>query len=410
VALTSRQGIRVPALLRVSALLGAAAALTACGASAQKGVSVQVAPRAELFDQPFRVTVGGLHPDQAVTIALRSTDANSVAWASTATFHADSRGSLDIAHADQSLLWPMQPASKPGDPYYIWSKRPSRFTVTARVSGQSVASASFTRRVAPPGLTGRKVTLAQAGFAGELVLPAHRARRGAVVVIGGSDGGLPAFQAIALAAVGYPALAVAYFKYPGLPKALAHIPLEYFARALTWLSRQPGIDPNRLVMLGVSRGSEAALLMGVHYPRLVHAVIGMVPSDVAYCSFPGCLGPAWTFRGRPVPYLNRAENPAANPAAVIPVERIRGPVMVACGEYDQTWDSCEYSRAIMARLNAHHDRYVHVRYAYPGAGHYVGLFVTDQPASVATDPSAAADEQARALLWPRLLAFLAKVT
>ena len=400
----------MPAVLAVLTLIGAATALAACGAGAQKGVSVQVAPRAQLFDQPFTVTVGGLHPGKAVTIALRSTDANSVPWASSATFRADLRGSLDLAHADQSLLWPMQPASKPGDAYYIWSKRPPRFTVTARVSGQTVASATFTRRLAPPGLTGQTVTPPQAGFAGELVLPPHRTRRGAVVVIGGSDGGLPAFQAIALAAAGYPALAVAYFKYPGLPPTLTHIPLEYFARALTWLSRQPGIDPTRLVMLGVSRGSEAALLMGVHYPRLVHAVIGMVPSDAAYCSFPGCLGPAWTFGGRPVPYLNRAENPAANPAAVIPVERIRGPVLVACGEYDETWDSCDYSQAIMARLNAHRDRYLHVRYAYPNAGHYVGLFVIDQPASAAADPSAAADEQARAALWPRLLAFLAKVT
>jgi dienelactone hydrolase len=400
----------VPARFRVLALLGVATALTGCGAGLQHGVSLRVAPSAQLFDQPFTLMVGGLHPGQAVTVALRSTDANSVPWSSSATFRADSRGSLDLAHADQSLLWPMQPASRPGDPYYIWSKRPSRFTVTARVSDQTVASDTFTRRLAPPGLTGRTVTLAKAGFAGELVLPAHRARRGAVVLIGGSDGGLPAFQAIALAAAGYPALAVAYFKYRDLPPTLSHIPLEYFARALTWLSRQPGIDPTRLVMLGVSRGSEAALLMGVHYPRLVHAVIGMVPSDVAFCSFPGCLGPAWTFRGRPVPYLNRAENPAANPAAIIPVERIRGPVLVACGEDDQSWDSCDYSQAIMVRLNAHHDRYLHVRYAYPGAGHYVGLFVADQPASAAADPSAAADEQARALLWPRLLTFLARVT
>ncbi len=63
----------------------------------------------------------------------------------------------------------------------------------------------------------------------------------------------------------------------------------------------------------------------------------------------------------------------------------------------------------MTRLNTHHDRYLHVRYAYPGAGHDVGVFVTDQPESGAADPSAAADEQARALLWPHLLAFLAKV-
>ncbi len=319
------------------ALLGAAATVTACGAGVQKGVSLQVAPRAQLFDQPFTVMVGGLHPGQAVTIALRSTDANSVPWASSTTFRADSRGLLDLAGADRSLLWSMQPATKPGDPYYIWRKRPTpRFTITARVSSQTVASATFTRRLAPPSVTGRTVTLAQAGFAGELVSPAHRARRGAIVVIGGSDGGLPIFQATALAAAGYPALAVAYFKYPGLPPTLAHIPLEYFARALTWLTRQPGCDPTRLVTLGVSRGSEAALLMGVHYPRLVHAVIGMVPST--WQSARSRLPRSGLDLPRPAGALHHPRGESGRqPGRGHPGRAIRGPVLVACGEDDQTW-------------------------------------------------------------------------
>ncbi|HJS97287.1 MAG TPA: acyl-CoA thioester hydrolase/BAAT C-terminal domain-containing protein [Solirubrobacteraceae bacterium] len=133
----------------------------------------------------------------------------------------------------------------------------------------------------------------------------------------------------------------------------------------------------------------------------------MVPSDVAVCSFPGCKGPAWTLDGKPLPYATRFD-PATEQAALIPVERIRGPILVACGEDDQIWDSCDMSQAIMARLNAHHDRYVHVRYAYPNAGHYLGLFVPDEPENAADYSTFAADEQGRALLWPRLLAFLGK--
>ena len=54
-----------------------------------------------------------------------------------------------------------------------------------------------------------------------------------------------------------------------------------------------------------SRGSEAALLLGVYYPHLVHAVAAVVPSSVALCSYPLCDGPAWTLHGKPVPYTRQ---------------------------------------------------------------------------------------------------------
>jgi hypothetical protein len=60
-------------------------------------------------------------------------------------------------------------------------------------------------------------------------------------------------------------------------------------------------------------------------------------------------------------------------------------------------------------LDAHRDRWAHVLYAYPGAGHAVGDLVPYEPASPVTDPDYATDQQARALLWPRLLGFLAEL-
>jgi dienelactone hydrolase len=231
-----------------------------------------------------------------------------------------------------------------------------------------------------------------------------------VLVLGGSEGGLPGTLLPALlASNGYPALGVAYFAEPGLPKTLSRIPLEYFAGALRWLARQPGVDPASIAVLGVSRGSEAAQLLGVYYPNLVHAVIASVPSNVAICSSPGCTGPAWTLHGQALPYTSEFDNPspADNPAAVIPDQRIQGPVFLDCGEADQTWTSCSYAQAILRLLDAHHDRWAHVLYAYPGAGHAVGSLVPYEPASPVADPDYAADQQARALLWPHLLTFLA---
>ena len=52
-------------------------------------------------------------------------------------------------------------------------------------------------------------------------------RRTAVLVFGGSEGGLAtSLLAARFAADGYPALALAYFREPGLPQTLTNIPLE----------------------------------------------------------------------------------------------------------------------------------------------------------------------------------------
>jgi dienelactone hydrolase len=71
-----------------------------------------------------------------------------------------------------------------------------------------------------------------------------------------------------------------------VPDSLSHIPLENFAKALTWLSQQPQVDPRHIYTAGFSRGSEAVLLLGVYYPSLVHGVIATSPSNVALCSYP----------------------------------------------------------------------------------------------------------------------------
>jgi hypothetical protein len=60
------------------------------------------------------------------------------------------------------------------------------------------------------------------------------------------------------------------------------------------------------------------------------------------------------------------------PAAVIPVEQIKAPILLACGGQDLTWHSCGFSHAIVDRLAAHNAAAPRSLYAYPQAGHDVG--------------------------------------
>jgi dienelactone hydrolase len=201
--------------------------------------------------------------------------------------------------------------------------------------------------------TVRAATTETTGFTGLYLAPTGIEGRPPVVILGGAGGGLPLpVDALFLAGRGYPVLALAYFREQGLPQTLSKIPLEHFERALAWVNRRPQADGRGVVVWGISRGSEAALLLGVHYPRLVRAVVALVPSNVVHCADGGCAGPAWTLGGRGLPFTRQFDEPQPTdePRSVIAVERIRGPVLAVCGGRDSVWDSCPHSEASAERL------------------------------------------------------------
>ncbi|MBV9335430.1 MAG: hypothetical protein JO243_05990 [Solirubrobacterales bacterium] len=107
--------------------------------------------------------------------------------------------------------------------------------------------------------------------------------------------------------------------------------------------------------------------------------------------------------------------PVDDPAAEIPVPRIRGPIFLDCGTEDQIWSSCAYALRMDRRLNAARFAYPHVLDRYQGAGHHVNTLVPYQPGegfADLTEPLAEgntlfANADAHARLWPRLLSFLA---
>jgi dienelactone hydrolase len=417
----SASGRRVGSV--AAAVMLAAVLLAGCVGGPAAPLTVSVGPHQTLLDEPIHVRVSGAPAGAAVTVAVESTDSTGLDWRSSATFRADSRGRVDLDTAASrsgtytgvaatGLIWSMSPAGR-HDAAYIWHRSgPSSFTATVH-AGASTASTTFERSLTTAPLDERDASLASDGFVGRFLSePVGDVPRPAVLVIGGSEGGMDTFLAAMLAARGYPALAVAYFGEPGLPPALSAIPLEYFEGALRWLAAQPGVDATRIVVYGGSRGSEAAELLGVHDADQVHGVIAGSPSTVAGCSLPACEGPAWTLGGVPVPFTRTWDDPAAsdNPSAVIPVEKIDGPVLLVCGEADTVWSSCAFSRAAVAALDADPTAPPHELVAAPRAGHFVNQLVPGEPevsASEVTPAQHALDELALPDVWRHVLAFLA---
>lgn len=215
----------------------------------------------------------------------------------------------------------------------------------------------------------------------------------AVLLLGGSEGGLGGRSdraARELNAAGYHTLAIAYHGGPGQSTAMSRLPLETFDEALAWLAARPGVDAERMAVLGASTGAEAALLIGTAHPEL-RAVIAVVPSSVVWQGFDlrgnmfADVGSTWSRGGAEVPYLpigsSRGDPLEAyrnglaalpqHPDAVIPVERIEGGVLLLCGEQDGLWPSCEMSRQIEQRAAEHGGPEVTLL-DFPEAGHIIG--------------------------------------
>lgn len=213
-----------------------------------------------------------------------------------------------------------------------------------------------------------------------------------VLVLAGSSGRFDVARADLLASRGVTALALRWFGGSGQPPVPSEVPLETFTAALDLLAA----ECDRVVLLGLSYGAEAALLTAVRDPR-VDAVVALQPSDVAWeghrSDETGPPRSKWTCRGAPVPFvpMDRDWEPDAGPpsfrpwyeaskvaagagvveASRIPVERFGGELVLVAGGDDQVWPSLDHARAISARRSSHGMSTTLV--SDPGAGHAVVL-------------------------------------
>jgi dienelactone hydrolase len=355
-----------------------------CAMGVVSAQTLKVTPSSVMVDEVAVIHASGFDPNEHISFKAELVDGAGEAWASQAEFVADAMGNVDLSKqapvkgsysevSAMGLVWSMMPTGKHAAAY-----RPLRggdaqiirFSVLRK--DQLVAHAQLEQRFLVDGVRQIRV---EGELEGVLLLPSAAGPHPGVLVVGGSEGGVPFAKAAWLASHGYAALALAYFHHENLPARLEAIPLEYFGRALAWMMQRPEIAPDRLAVVGTSRGGELALQLGSMYPDL-KAVIAYVPSDVRN---PACCGDthvpyAWTWKSQPLSYLplRSRGNPQAEMLAAIAVEQTHGAILLVSGEDDGVWPSSMMCNSIVARLRSNHFSYPveHLKYAH--AGHSAG--------------------------------------
>src|SRR5277367_5106571 len=397
------------------------------------GVEFEISPSPAFVDEDVRVCVRGLPAAALISIQAATDDDHGRRWSSLGRFRADSGGVIDASlheslggnyrgAAAMGLFWSMESAAASADGNSRFAKSdssPDCVEFAAVLDGGVIACASLTRNFLAAGTVTRDLKIPHeaegAGAAtgtgtgagettvGRLFIPPGRGPHPVVIVLSGSGGGFDVDKAAVLSRHGFATLALAYFGIAPLPTWLHRIPLEYFKAALTWLHAQPEIDTRRTGILGVSRGAELALLLGFTFPQQIRAIVAYAPSSVAWAASgrdksTGEIIPCWTWRGKPVPFaplplrgfmwrsafpvvalkrpvmfrnLFRAglRNREAVDRAAIPVENIRGPLLLISGGDDHLWPAAEMGAAIIARLQRHGSAHAAEHLHFARAGH-----------------------------------------
>ena len=189
------------------------------------------------------------------------------------------------------------------------------------------------------------------------------------LVLAGSSGRVDRERARVLAGAGAVAESIRWFGGEGQHEGPWEVPLELFLGRVEALRR----ECDRVVVVGTSFGSEAALLTGALSDD-VDAVVALAPSDVVWAGVAqdGRVTSHWSHRGVPLPHVpfvddwEPAEDPPAYaslyaasrarsahrlPDAAIAVERIPEVLLVAGGD-DRVWPSVAHAEAVAARRAA----------------------------------------------------------
>jgi len=215
------------------------------------------------------------------------------------------------------------------------------------------------------------LTISEHGFEGRYFDAQQKEK--VIITFSGSDGGSLISDSMAFhyKQNNISALSLTLFGGKETVKYLDRVPLEYVEKAIDWLRGQ-GYD--KIGVDGISKGSEYALLAASKFMR-ISCVVARVPS---YFVSEGLINgrpsgtSCWSYKGEEIPYVpykvrdfnlfkqfidhhefnileyNTGKN--ITEETIIPMEKIKGPILLISSSVDTIWPSAKQSDFIVTYL------------------------------------------------------------
>ncbi|KAM9329224.1 acyl-coenzyme A amino acid N-acyltransferase 1-like [Gastrophryne carolinensis] len=361
-------------------------------------VHLIVSPEVALADEPVRIKAWGLVPQQLITIRAWLKDDKGQIFYSRAFYKSNDEGKVDLERSaatggdfagvhPMGLFWALKPATPffrlikrdvMGSPFEVHLDLYCHVEYDVMPKCSPEATACLKRWYVAPGV--QRFEIKEGRIRGTLFLPPGEGPFRGVIDLFGGYGGLLEFRSSLLASRGFATLALAYFGYKDLPKTYDHLDLKYFEEAAQFLSDHPKVSGSGIGVMGVSKGSEIALVMASYLPQIAAAVCvnGTVAVTGSIFKYGDLVLPAIPYQPEKIlitniegyisTHLTGDLRTPERQACMIPVEKARGPVLFLVGETDKCYDSLHFAETSVARAKKYGKKDVYLL-SYAGAGH-----------------------------------------
>ncbi|XP_073672673.1 acyl-coenzyme A thioesterase 1 [Garra rufa] len=403
------------------------------------GVSIGLLPSYKCsFEDPVKVTVRGLNPQQRVDLRSKLTDETGRVFQALATYQADDSGQVDL-NRDPSLGGSFTGVEPMG---LFWALKADivdcKFTHTdvtrpalvdievVSEDHKVIAKVTNERHILTDGV--RRTPVTEGRIRGTLFMPPGKGPFPGILDTNVFRGFPFELRAALLAKRGFAVLALAFQGYQDLPKRVDKFHLEYFEEGIDFLRQQPEVKDQKIGLVSISKSGDLALSMSTFLPGISATVWinGCNANTLVPVCYKDIYVPPLMFDLKkatmtPLGFLDIGDvmnDPMSEEGlpSVIPIERAPGSFLFVVSEADRNWQSPYYARLACDRLKAHgKNNYELVK--YEKAGHFIEVpympfclanfhGVANQVVHFGGEPKAHSEAQLDA--WKRIVNFFKK--
>ncbi|XP_078275713.1 bile acid-CoA:amino acid N-acyltransferase-like isoform X1 [Rhinoraja longicauda] len=364
---------------------------------------IKAEPTRGLVDEPVKLEIGHLVPNQRVTLHSQLLSEDDDRWMAYAHYISDSEGIVRVSkdkslggtytgQESMGLIWSMKLAPD-NRPAMRLRKKDMTTPLTVTVSVHDgwissnfdknvvLASVVLERFYMAPGTT--RLEFREGRVVGTLFFPPGPGPFPAILDMWGGGGGLIEYRAALFASRGYAVLALAYTGQKDVPpsKEVFDPKLSYFEEAFVALNNHPKVAQGKVALVGLSLGVTIALLMASELtniqPKCITCISGShlniiwngngdlfedgnEATDKIRFTEDGVM--IWKYISFPFPNASKF---------ILPVDKIRCPLMIICGEDDQNCPAVESADEIKKMMKAAGNDHLLTTISYPQTGHLI---------------------------------------